>query len=141
MTKNEVLEVKKIIDANLKPLTKMVSKDLGIRFPRLRLMPDIDVDNTAKGSLVYWLYLRPKNRAVLRKCHRNKLLNVMFQDAFVEGLCSLYTNGFVRIDFSLKVKHYLEHYNLFVGTYLIKVDKIVDDENGAEFTTRSIGRV
>ena len=141
MTKNEVLEVKKIVDANLKPLTKMVSKDLGIRFPRLRLMPDIDVDSTSKGSLVYWLYLRTKNRAVLRKCRRNKLLNVMFQDASVEGLCSTYANGYVRIDFSLKVKHYLEHYNLFVGTYLIKVDKTVDDENGAEFTTRSIGRV
>lgn len=141
MTKNEVLEVKKIVDANLKPLTKMVSKDLGIRFPRLRLTPDIDVESTCKRSSIYWLYLRPKNRAVLRKCRRNKLLNVMFQDAFVEGLCSLYTDGYVRIDFCLKVKHYLEHYTFFIGAYIIKVDKTVDDENGAEFTTRSIERV
>ena len=140
MTKNEVLEVEKIIDANLKPLTKMVSKDLGIRFPRLRLEPDIDVDNTSKGSLVYWLYLRPKNNAILRKCRRNKLLCTIFDDVTIEGSCRKWDDG-ILVEFTLKVKNGTVHERFFAGSYVIKVDKNVDDENGAEFTTRSIARV
>ena len=137
MTKEEVLRLEKIVSRNLRALSKMVSKDLGIRFPRPRFITHIDVDNKSTGELVYWLYLKPKNKAIERKCRRNKLLSAVFEDVTMDAFCYFFKEDTAMVSFNLKITNGTTHTKLYAGLYEITFD----ENEGEGFTTRSIRRI
>ena len=137
MTKEEVLRLEIIVSRNLNALSKMVSKDIGIRFPRLRFMTYIDVDNKSTGELVYWLYLKPKNKAIERKCKRNKLLSNVFQNVAMDASCYFFKEDTAMVSFNLTITNGTTHTKLCAGIYEITFD----ENEGEGFTTRSITRI
>ena len=137
MTKEQVQELEPIITANLKTIGKQVSHDLGIRCPRLKFNVNIDADvNSTTGEPIYWLYLVPKNKAVLRKIRRSRLLKTVFKDATIDALCYFYDNNTVEINFALKITANTVHQTYNAGIYEISFEK---NDNG--FTTTGIRRI
>lgn len=137
MTKDEVKQLEPIVTANLKAISKQVSHDLGIRFPRLRFTTNIDADvNSQTGEPIYWLYLVPKNKAIQRNIKRSKLLNDLFDDATIEALCTRPCSTTVEITFAIKITAGSAHHTYNAGIYEISLEQ---NDNG--FTTTGIRRI
>ena len=137
MTKEDVQELEKIVRANLKAITKIVSKDLGIRFPQLKLSINIDADvNSTTRKPEYWLYLVPKNKAIQRHIKRSKLLNDLFDDATIEALCTRPCSTTIEITFAIKITAGSAHHTYNAGIYEISLEQ---NDNG--FTTTGIRRI
>jgi len=134
MTKETAELYKKVIDINLRGLAKMVSKDYGIRLPRLKFYTELEYDNDES----YYLYIRQKNNATLRKCRRNKLLRAIFDDARIEGFVYSFSKSAVTVMFTLKIKSRTKYDNYDFMDCFYAID--FEDKDG-EITTGSIKRI